>query len=269
MIVVLLADTRTGSTAFGNALIKNGRLQYIGEVLHPQSPAGVGILYDSISGCTLHDLLNTSLVEQRLDEAIERLRSESRSAHIMIDIKYHDLGVIPAHPRVLDTAPPLLTYLMRRKFWIVHLNRSNRLDAVISQEAAVVNRVHHIHETEASDQSDRSVAEIRLDPYTTVTTLLERENSLATVGAWLQDYDRCVDIDYEAAFLSPNGASSVTTLLSKCLDDPSLEFAPRTVHLKKRFGYKIANEDQMRRLFQGTRWQLNFEESVSSGVIFD
>jgi hypothetical protein len=269
MIVVLLADTRTGSTAFGNALISNGRFQYIGEVLHPQSPAGVGILYDHIAGCTLSDLLNTTLIQQRLDDAINRLRGESRSAHIMIDIKYHDLGVIPSHPRVLGTVPPLLAYLMSREFWIVHLNRSNRLDAVISQEAAVTNRVHHIYETETAGQSDSSMAEIFLDPYRTVTALLERENSLTTVRSWLQDYSRCVDIDYEAAFLSPNGASLVTTLLSKCLDDPSLEFEPRTVHLKKRFGYKIANEDQMRRLFLGTRWELSFEESASSGVVFD
>jgi hypothetical protein len=265
VIIVLLADTRTGSTAFGNALIENGRVQYFGEVFHPPSPAGVGLLYGSMADCTLSDLLNNSLVEQRLDDAIGRLSGESLSAHIMIDIKYHDLRLIPSHPMGLGTAPPLLVYLMSRKYWIVHLNRSNRLDAVISEGAAANNHLHHIYETETPSQSDLHISEIYLDPYRTVTSLLDRESSLRSVRDWLQDYDRCVDIDYEAAFLSPNGANSVGELLSKCIDDPSLEFHPRTVHLKDRFKYKIANQEEIRRLFHGTRWELNFEESTSSG----
>jgi hypothetical protein len=268
VIIVLLADTRTGSTAFGNALIKNGRLQYFGEVLHPPSPAGFGTLYGSIADCTLNDLLNKPVIEKRLDDAISRLKDESLSPHIMIDVKYHDLNIIPSHPRGLGTAPPLLLYLMSREFWIVHLNRSNRLDAVISEAAAAANHVHHIYEEESPPTSDPHMTEIYLDPYQTVASLLERESSLKTVRNWLQDYDRCVDIDYEAAFLSPKGASLVAALLTKCVDDPTLEFDPRTVHLRERFKYVISNEDQMRRLFLGTRWELSFEESTSSGSYF-
>jgi hypothetical protein len=265
VIIILLADTRTGSTAFGNALIKNGRVQYFGEVLHPQSPAGAGSIYRSITDCTLSNLLDKAFLHQTLDEAIGGLRDESQSAHIMLDIKYHDLEIVPSHPKSLGSVPSLLAYFMNSKFWVIHLNRSNRLAAVISEVAAATNGVHHIYETATPSHSTQHVAEIHLDPYTTVTSLIERENSLRAVRTWLQDYDRCVDIDYEAAFLSADGSSSVAALLSKSLDDPSLEFAPRTVHLRERFRQKIGNEAQMRRLFLGTRWELHFEELMSNG----
>jgi hypothetical protein len=265
VIVILLADTRTGSTAFGNALIKSGRVQYFGEVLHPQSPAGVGSMYRSITDCTLSNLLDKAFLHQRLDDEIGRLRDESQSVHMMLDIKYHDLDIVPSHPKILGSVPSLLAYFMNRNFWVVHLNRSNRLAAVISEAAVASNGVHHIYETKTPNDSDRPLADVYLDPYTTVTSLIERENSLRCVRTWLQDYDRCIDVDYEAAFLSANGTSSVAALLSKSLDDPSIEFEPRTVHLRERFRQAIANEDQMRRLFLGTRWELHFEEIASNG----
>ena len=261
MLIIMITDTRVGSTAFGNALANGTDSIFHGEVLSPDAynNSDTG-LPDTIKKLTILESLDDAALYASLDEYFINL-SRDRAVNI-IDLKYHDLFILPSHPYQNTSPPSLLRYLISRNFHIIHLNRVNKLTATLSAVIASRSKVHHLLIDSPSPTVDINFEGIAL--YDVVKATYDRIESHDQFRRWLSQGLLVLDVEYEAIYTSGDAVLSLINFLRQCWGCNGIEF---NMKHRRITSYVRPSPDFMlnlHRILEGT----DLEESYKDAVIW-
>jgi len=196
MIYVVVADTRTGSTAFRNGLKSD--FCVIGEVLCATGWEDQDTNFFYWLNVVECKLMRLPLSKQEIRGLVEGwfsyLHAKFPDVRILLDVKYHDFHDLLACPRSVISCPDVLSYLFECYIPIIHLKRENKLEASLSGLVASKRGFFH-SENEVSDNSL-----IYVEPGLAVADIQGRLDSEFLFDHWLHKYGGKIDIFYENMF---------------------------------------------------------------------
>lgn len=242
--VVVIADTRVGSTALGSGLGNGSTIQFLGEILYPQEIASPRHLYGHVVRA---DLRRMAMDRRYSFEVLDRYFDADHwapSATYVADIKYNDFRIIPEHPWGVLSRPLLLDYLVGRSIPIIHLNRRNKIAAALSAYVAMGSGVLH----STSPQNGESVS-LEIDPVMLASEIKAREQSHVLVSSWLANESCVSDLDYEALF-ADGGKEWVDGTLRRICGAES-DFQPKIKKLSDTRRLTISNESALELSLRG------------------
>lgn len=144
-IKLLVANTRTGSTALGAGLSESNESFFAsGEVFNPsakqQSEAFFSWVRDN--QISAYEFMNNKLgVTKNYLNWVDNLHEAS---HLLLDAKYHDLLMFMPCPSLFDFPPVLFLAAKDLEIPIIHLKRRDKFESSLSELVAAHTNVHHV-----------------------------------------------------------------------------------------------------------------------------
>jgi len=234
--IILLCNTRTGSTAFGSALeASNGDIWFAGEVFHPD-----GLF---VKWLEEHDVsaLSFFLEKQRvLGEFLVDCSARYPNKALLIDVKYHDtLGLMPT-PALYDFPPALLSAVRDLEGRVLHLKRKSRFDSAISQVMAGISKVHHVRVGESLPDFAAQLGQVVIDPLALARQIRHRiYHELIATRQLINSGCKYIDVYYEDIFVE-NESNALATLEAFLAFPVRLD---KVVHRKIGAGYRDIIKD--------------------------
>ena len=153
--ILLLCNTRSGSTAFGHALAdSNSGFTFGGEIFNP---AAVAQVWSFPFWLTEHQVSATRLATDRrgvLRDYLSDLLGSCPLQAMVLDVKYHDLPSLLPTPALASAVPIVFELVAEMGGVVLHLVRRDKARAALSEIAAVHRVVFHL-----PDNADAPVAE--------------------------------------------------------------------------------------------------------------
>ena len=245
---VLIANQRTGSTWIIDLLNSHPGMTTYSELFHGAvfGRPGVGgnrdILmwnsYAASKGLPRSRFERMRLYFRYFDEEVYRQRNGCHAAGFKL--MYNQLAC----------EFYVLAYIKSRRVAIIHLTRSNHLDAVLSEEAVSIRNVAHAH-----TGSEVAPIRIEVDPYTLIGRLEDRSRKVQQAREFLTRIDvPYLEIEYEEISADASRIRDVLRLLEiDTTDDPltsTLQKLNRADHQQL-----IANYGEIRTLLEGTEFR--------------
>lgn len=152
--MLLVCNTRTGSTAFGTALaLSNSDIAFYGEVFHP---AGMNLRTSFPYWLRSSEISAKTFLTDKVGICRDYLRARTAGrgkSAVVFGVKYHDLLNFLPTPSLFDFAPALFTALRQLDGVIIHLLRRSVFDATISAIVAQKRQVFHVQVGDRLPQS--------------------------------------------------------------------------------------------------------------------
>lgn len=248
--VLLVCNTRTGSTAFGNALsASNPGVMFTGECFNPtavnQPDSFVGwILSNNISAYRF-------LAEKKAvaHEYLDWVTNTVTGRILLLDLKYHDTLAFMPNPSLLDFPPVIFAALKDLGGSVIHLVRQDKFASSISE--VIANRSNFFHLVKGGEKPKIESFEIPwLDLEAQIRLRYFHEASVRRqLGNSLVD---SIEIKYEDVFGTNN--TRVMEALGTALEEPlNLD---NVVHEKIGVDYQsiVTNFDDLANRAESENW---------------
>lgn len=196
--VLLLCDTRSGSTAFGHALAdSNPGFTFGGELFNSSAVTQV---WSFPFWLTERRVSATRLATDKLGVIGDYLSDLLGSCHLpvmVLDVKYHDLPSLLPAPALPTAVPTLFELVSRLDGLVLHLVRRDKGRAALSEIAAVHRGVFHL--------PDDTATPVPEPIYVDLETFLQQVrlralHEILVRRQLVQSNCRCLEIAYEDVF---------------------------------------------------------------------
>lgn len=251
MLIIILCDTRVGSTAFGRAL-ESDALSFHGEVLYAGNPGGEFIQELSQMRIEGHEARESNIK----DFSIYLKRYISSTKAHALDIKYHDIYSIPKALHRPSAGPPIIHLIKQQAAVIIHLNRKSRFRAALSELIAQQTSVYHISQSETGPSQRHSIS---IDVQSLFEKSKDRELCFRIAQRWIHEYPHCLELFYEDLFLSDTAQKDAIRSLRQITGCEGITFHPRTQKISGLLNIKIDNIDEILSNSKDTVWQSDAE----------
>lgn len=217
MIVVCLANTRSGTTALAQCFRANPTFVNLGEIFYA-APDGRGHYMEEWEVAGAPDIA-------RFNAYLDFLR-EDRQRVYWLDVKFHDLRRFDPRQFAWTDPPLLLIRLVAEGLPTLLLDRANALRSACSElQAVATGKFHEAGDATGSDGRPH----MKLDRGLTIGAIrgaLDRRLAFRSVERLLLDHPNTFRLDYEAVFEAPEVYRNRQVLARwmglELVDDPDL-----------------------------------------------
>ena len=190
-IIIITARQRSGTNALGSILDSHSNFTYCGEVFRSIDESitrPYNYYYYLNKHCNLFDCMPHKL-ENNFDHYINYLQETINTDYIVLDIKYNQWTTMGRDGGFLvATPPPLISFVQKRNFPIINLERHNYLRSYISMESL---------KRRKSGYSSSQI-QIPINKILHILSLYEQEHK--AIQIYFQNYMNIIRIEYADLF---------------------------------------------------------------------
>lgn len=266
--IVIMSDTRSGSTALCQSLEASGVCKCVGEVFHTQISDSLFSFASNNyftwlkttqtrTDSAFHTDHESQMFEQKrlLVNFIRYLTVKSHHAYVFVDIKYNSCHHMTAPWQHINETPFMLSIIKEQRIPIIHLIRLNSVARALSEALAIQTGRWHV--TNKSRTGSLSDDPVYLDPAEIYQKTIRNSEEVSLFRRFLRGYGLHIELYYETLFdtnyLSEHACERITKFLNL-----STPIAPSMPIVKKptvEKNQRITNLPTIINYFTGTPYE--------------